>query len=315
MSKLFIIGNGFDLSHGLKSSYDDFREYLIKDTKIEQGYLVLPEAKQMPDGEILYNETDVLSLLFYLISEAESDNEKWSNIEESLGVLSFDNAFDYNDEVFDRDGDVDLWKTAYNNEDTASNLVIPTLTIQQLFSKWIDTITLEDVESKVDFLKLLGENNIFLNFNYTDTLEEIYEISRQKICYIHGRRDEEIYFGHGSIEDKIDFYMSNYIGSENYLVEIHEQLCKKTEDALNSNIEFFEGLTDIRIKEIYSYGFSFNEIDKIYLKEICFRLNTSEVKWYFNDYDKENHNEYINMLRKCGFKGEFNTFSINEAII
>lgn len=31
MNKLFIIGNGFDMAHGLPTSYNDFREYLIKE--------------------------------------------------------------------------------------------------------------------------------------------------------------------------------------------------------------------------------------------------------------------------------------------
>lgn len=28
MKRLFIIGNGFDLAHGIHSSYEDFRKYL-----------------------------------------------------------------------------------------------------------------------------------------------------------------------------------------------------------------------------------------------------------------------------------------------
>lgn len=37
MSKLFIIGNGFDKAHGLKTSYWDFRNYL---EKYAEGFLI-----------------------------------------------------------------------------------------------------------------------------------------------------------------------------------------------------------------------------------------------------------------------------------
>lgn len=106
--------------------------------------------------------------------------------------------------------------------------------------------------------------------------------------------------------------MKNYIGSENGLVEIHEQLRKKTEIALKENMHFFENLTDSNISEIYSYGFSFSEVDMIYLKEICKRMNTQKLIWYFNDFDEWNHNDYIDILIKCGFKGDFSTFNISN---
>ncbi|KXI45180.1 hypothetical protein ACS95_00385 [Bacillus cereus] len=312
VKKLFVIGNGFDISHGLKTTYDDFRKYLISDHEIEMDSLVIPESTQMPDGEIKYNELEILSMLFFLISEAESNTEKWSNVEASLANLNFDEAFDCYSEVLDKDGDLDLWKTSYNNEDIASNLVIPSLTIQQLFSNWINTIDIISVKTKVDFLKLIEEEDLFLTFNYTDTLEGVYHVSNERICYIHGKQNEEIYFGHGNNEDKTDYYMKNYIGSENGLVEIHEQLRKKTEIALKENMHFFENLTDSNISEIYSYGFSFSEVDMIYLKEICKRMNTQKLIWYFNDFDEWNHNDYIDILIKCGFKGDFSTFNISN---
>ena len=315
MNKLFIVGNGFDIAHGLKTSYDDFRKHLISDTEIEMDSLVIPESTHMPDGEITYDETEILSMLFFLISEAESNTEKWSNIEASLANLNFDEAFDYYSEVLDEDGDLDLWKTSYNNEDIASNLVIPTLTIQQLFSDWINTIDINCAKAKMDFLKLIDEQDLFLTFNYTDTLEKNYKISKNRICYIHGKQNEQIYFGHGNTDDKTDYYMENYIGSENGLVEIHEQLRKKTEEALKNKIYFFEILTYSNISEIYSFGFSFSEVDMIYLKAICKRIDTEKITWYFNDFDKWNHQIYMDVLMRCGFTGDFNTFSIsNEEI-
>lgn len=105
-------------------------------------------------------------------------------------------------------------------------------------------------KAKIDFLKLIDEQDLFLTFNYTDTLEKIYKVSKDRICYIHGKQNEEIYFGHGNTDDKTDYYMENYIESENGLVEIHEQLRKKTKIALKNKIHFFENLTYLNINEI-----------------------------------------------------------------
>ena len=37
MSNLFIIGNGFDIAHGLPTKYADFKKYLSDRIKINQG--------------------------------------------------------------------------------------------------------------------------------------------------------------------------------------------------------------------------------------------------------------------------------------
>lgn len=50
----------------------------------------------------------------------------------------------------------------------------------------------------------------------------------------------------------------------------------------------------------------------INLKTICKRIDTKKLTWYFNDFDKWNHNIYMDVLMQCGFKGDFSTFSISN---
>lgn len=38
-----------------------------------------------------------------------------------------------------------------------------------------------------DIAHNFSSDALFINFNYTETLESIYGISRHQICYIHGR--------------------------------------------------------------------------------------------------------------------------------
>lgn len=313
MANLFVIGNGFDLDHNLKTAYDHFRQYLLSNyPEIKMDEMTIPTEKHLPDGGVEYDNVEVLSMLFYLINDAEKNDEKWSNIEKSLGYLDFSKAFEWYDDILDEDGDIDWWKTVYRNEDRASQLVIPSTRIQDFFWNWINTINLDSVTPKKDFIKLINYEDKFLTFNYTETLEIVYGICPEDICHIHGKQNEEIFFGHGNNVDYYDEYMQNHIGSQDGLSKIDNQLRKDTVRALEENIDFFEGLKEANIINIFSYGFSFNKVDAIYFEEICKRINTENIIWYFNDFDISNTGQYIKQLNNCGFKGNFNIFHIEE---
>ncbi|WP_066074138.1 AbiH family protein [Neobacillus soli] len=65
MTNLFFIGNGFDLSHCLKTSYQDFREYLLSNhPDIKMDVLIIPEGSMLPDGGIHYDEDKVYQCYF-----------------------------------------------------------------------------------------------------------------------------------------------------------------------------------------------------------------------------------------------------------
>ncbi|WEG19186.1 bacteriophage abortive infection AbiH family protein (plasmid) [Alkalihalophilus pseudofirmus] len=312
MCNLFVIGNGFDLSHGLSTSYQDFKEFCessIENITVDE--LIVPEVQLLPDGGSHYNEDDVISMLLYLISLAEGSIDKWQDVENSLGRLDFGIVLDLVDEISDKEGDFDLWKMATVYGDVASSLIVPTLSIQELFSKWVDSIDISSACEKYDFKILLNENDKFLTFNYTDTLEELYGIAEENVCHIHGRQYDEILFGHGDEEDHSEDHMSRYIGSEDGLSQIHERLRKDTGLALKVNNNFFQELKDIKM--IYSYGFSFSKVDLIYLSVIFNQVDTSYVTWSFNDYENQSVlRQWEGVLKELGFKGDFTTFTIKN---
>ena len=54
MSKLFIIGNGFDSAHKMPTSYEEFRKYIIGEYELsehEDEIPEIPDSSLMPDGE------------------------------------------------------------------------------------------------------------------------------------------------------------------------------------------------------------------------------------------------------------------------
>ena len=67
---------------------------------------------------------------------------------------------------------------------------------------------------------------------------------------------------------------------------------------------------DSNIMEIFSYGFSFSNVDLPYIKLICSRLSI-DIIWYLKTYEGQNFSELIiqrNNLIKCGFVGKIKIF-------
>lgn len=95
MKKLFIIGNGFDRAHGLRTSYEDFHQYLkITYPDANEEDEQLPEVFQTPDGGIGCDDIEAVGFIMRLITQAEPNSEQWSALEESLGRLDFCEEFD-----------------------------------------------------------------------------------------------------------------------------------------------------------------------------------------------------------------------------
>ncbi|HDW8007356.1 bacteriophage abortive infection AbiH family protein [Bacillus cereus] len=308
MSSLFIIGNGFDLAHSLPTSYEDFRQYLIHNypgaVKSSPSFNI--NSTTLPNGSEVYDNEDVVSFLIDIISKAEPYGEKWSDIETSLGHLDFEEyLYEMSVLLDDDEDDNDLWRRANRNEDASEHFYKVTLKVKDLFSEWVNSIDISDARPIKRFRdKIDIENDVFLTFNYTSVLENLY--GAEYVFHIHGTQGFEIIIGHGvSRED----FENRYVGSEWALSKIHRSLKKDTMEIIKFSKLFFDEL--LSIKNIYSYGFSFSEVDLPYIKEIIKKLNTENVTWYLSGYDyKETREEYKKVIRACGFKGTFEVFTI-----
>lgn len=98
MKKLFIIGNGFDIAHGLHTSYEDFRQFLceqyIDNEECDMIFSIL-EVCIGPKGDLICDEAEVAAFLVNIISAAEPNGECWSEVESSLGKLDYSEVFDF----------------------------------------------------------------------------------------------------------------------------------------------------------------------------------------------------------------------------
>lgn len=70
MTNLFIIGNGFDLSHNLPTHYDNFREYLrtTYTYRFDEEPIELAEGILGPSGEMIYDDDMSVHYLDHLIT-------------------------------------------------------------------------------------------------------------------------------------------------------------------------------------------------------------------------------------------------------
>ncbi len=308
---LFIIGNGFDLAHGLKTSYEDFRQYLLEEyPDADPEEFVMPDVSMMPDGGEVIDDENAVSFIMRIISQTEGD--KWKDVETALGILDFSECFDGTPYERDSDGDINLRKQANANEDIASNLVLPMTKVTEYFSDWIDTIEISDeISVKDDFAKLINtDEDMFLTFNYTETLELVY--GANNVCHIHGMQGEEILFGHGNDIHYTEENMQDYLGAENILDQIEAGLRKNTASALERHEDFFDSI-DARVDNVFTFGFSYSAVDAVYIEQICRRLTNPNIVWHLNSYDDEDTQyEYMKSISKCGYKGKFSTYSVNK---
>lgn len=104
-----------------------------------------------------------------------------------MGRLDYDEAFEMLPKEFDDDSEINYYRESYNNEDMASNLYSVVVYVKKLFAEWVESIDIKVVSAKSRFSTLLKSDDIFLTFNYTETLEDLYEVNKESVCHIHGR--------------------------------------------------------------------------------------------------------------------------------
>lgn len=178
-------------------------------------------------------------------------------------------------------------------------------------------------------LDIHTQESLFLTFNYTKTLENLYGIDSKHILHIHGCIDdlevghsENFILGHGKDRDDIlalnddeepnipdglsDEELQHCLEEFANRVEFHEQLArdaavdqlhrlrKPVKEILASNLDFFENLDNIEY--VHVYGFSFSKIDEPYMAKIAEKL--SNVNWEISDYNNSNSQKINDFLAK-----------------
>lgn len=284
---LYIIGNGFDLHHGIKTNYMDFREYL------KSQYIELFEELSQ----------------YYRI---DKDSKLWSNFEKGLKdfdytelVMSFgDYLPNYaSDEFYERDRYV-LELYVKNKLDSLRH------ELQEAFNNWINDLKMPS--NLCDEKIKLDNSACFLNFNYTGILETYYNVPRKNITYIHNKSGEgkNLLYGHAwnpyywaaqrnekmpknlteearilwkeKQADKYDYSEERaYIAIDNFFSKIYKN-CKVI---ISNNEQFFSKIKGVQ--KIYILGHSMSEVDLPYFKKIIKSIKFKKVNWIVSSYNDD----------------------------
>lgn len=321
-NKLLIIGNGFDMAHLLKTSYEDFKKYmsdLIRESEGLDKSEKCTNLKKIPRSTLpkIYTESGLLAdfeqerkIAYWLINETakRAHDIKWRDFEDNLGKLRFNKVIR---KWGEDDFDVKCLRDSIGD-------------IRGFFSDWINTIDLSVAQKKEPYMSLInGKSDIALSFNYTETLEYVYGMEPSNICYLHGQRETDVElqqeksmlpFGKNNSLIVVGFgkkYLKNrkMARKKSLLLELY----KDTESIISHYEYFFNRIAHDEIKEIYTWGFSFSDADMPYIKKICDVLRRedrdSKITWFIAPYGNifkriKEEIHFRKCIRKAGFRGK-----------
>lgn len=164
--RLYICGNGFDLHHGLQTSYKNYKEFL---------------SRKYPDIISEYEE---------FVGVYDNGKIAWSNIEDALKInylkmlCRFADLPSVADEVYYRSHENGVLSYHGNDlEDAFRGLMdfITNFTGKYLYD-WLSSINTKSATPDL----ALSPNDLYINFNYLDTLQTLYHIPDSNIFHIHG---------------------------------------------------------------------------------------------------------------------------------
>ncbi len=308
MKRLYVIGNGFDIAHGLKTSYWDFRRYLERYAEVfltifERTYGFYPydpEDYHIPKDK----QTDVIKRRIETIK-----NKLWKSFEVSLGNLDESEIYSICDAAAESMKDFE-----YGGIEDTLNYYFEdqfkfVLELQDYLLKWAKQIRLKNAIVKKTAL-LYDRIDLFLSFNYTPLLERLYKIDSAQICHIHGGFlpycNVNPIIGHGNIEvieqrkqwlKECDDSFDECGASINQaFINFYSRTFKDTSRAICRNLLFFEKMKNI--DEVVVIGHSFGSVDLPYFCEIKngTSQNTLWVIYYHNDSEKNTIEEALNSI-------------------
>ncbi len=303
MRHLYIIGNGFDIHHNIKSGYKDFYKWLCK------------------------NEHDALFAIDDIFGYCDSN--WWKHFEENLASantleIALEEAKDnYPDFGSDDFHDGDWFDAEYAVEQKLEEAYSQ---IRDAFAEWVNQLPYGDKNKKV---RLKKKDSLFLNFNYSLTLEKLYNIQDNQILHIHGKVGDgnQLVLGHGKSQQELEDIMREdeppifeYDEGDDFIVSrakgaaiegVYNQR-KKTNEIIRKYENWFKSLHDVMY--IHFYGHSFANVDLPYFRKIFASVDLKNLKIEANAHSCEDRRAITSFMRSQGF-GNYKIISLEDVMI
>lgn len=252
-STLYIIGNGFDLYHGLKTSYPDFRDWLMSNRC----------------GDFVTK----MELLFPTLSG--NDYLLWKDFEKAIGKFDCleihrkffqgkDDAF-YNKDIFERP--VERIRSILKD-------------IPIFLKQWLEDIDLHEAQKRLRF----SWDSRYVTFNYTLLLEHLYAIPKNQVMHIHNSLDGNNLLITGHMTQVSEYEADNKCWGANeeestkLIAREMNKLKKPVTQLIKQRKDFFKSLKNI--SNVVVFGHSLSIIDRPYITEIQKNIQDNSC-WYF----------------------------------
>lgn len=261
--KLYIIGNGFDLWHGMPTSLWQFKEFV----EVHDSGLLKAVQNYLPA------------------------DEDWSDLELALAGIDVDSIVQDNEYFMTSYGAEDWSDSGHHDFQYEVSRVVETLSkeLRSRLGEWIRQVPVPTPATAEARLHSIDPTSLFLTFNYTSTLEQLYFIPERHILHIHGRAespDSDLVLGHAwnplerpslNMRPDIEDIDTRLMEANSILDNFFSATFKHSDRLLQEHRPFFERLTDL--EEVCVLGHSLSTVDELYLRSILAIQGVASARW------------------------------------
>jgi hypothetical protein len=269
---LYIIGNGFDLHHGIQSSYRTFGQYL--------------KALDHRTYEVVERHFDV-------------NAEFWAEFEDGLAHFDSDTLIQDATNSLVSYG-AENWRDAHHHDyqyEIKQAVDAISKTLRARFGDWIRQLRIPESSEIANVSVPIDPSATFLNFNYIASLQRLYNVPEKNILHIHGAASDPnalLVLGHGRKPDDIPrpYRVSSdpedadtrVVEGQALIDSYFKDTFKPTRQIIRNNETFFRDLATV--ENVLVMGHSVSEVDHPYFREVIRNIDASRVRWkisYFGD--------------------------------
>jgi hypothetical protein len=266
--KLYVIGNGFDLHHEIPSEYRDFREFV-----------------QECDSNLLRAVDDYLPV-----------GDDWSDLEQALADIDVDHVVEDLEQFMPSYGADDWSDSGHHDFQYEVRRLTECLSIElrKQFGRWIRQVPIPTPATTPHRLRTIDSTAFFLNFNYTSTLQNVYDVPNSRILHIHGRAnlaDSDLVLGHAwnplqrpSLNHRRDIAEmdTRLIEANSIIDDYFAATFKPSARLIEEHRPFFEELRSL--EEVEVLGHSISACDEPYYRALLALPGVEATHWRLTRY-------------------------------
>ncbi len=317
---ILVIGNGFDLAHGLPTRYSDFLERLLR---IKQGDSFPKDDLNSCYYEELLDLINNNVLIDYYLSVYEklckTGHDKWVDFEQEMSML-VKNLYKLRHFYTDRNQqhqDVLLIRNALDffiNKACKKNTLTDIQSIESLSGLLYDSLnrliraleiylTLIIPNKEIKPIKQIKdlEVNCLLSFNYTDTFNCLYSHNGVESCFIHGKAFLDDTVSNCNLVLGIDEFLPEGVkDTDNEFLlfkKFYQRIYKQTDSNYLDWLEEFKPIT-YNTNDLFIYGHSLDITDRDVLSKLILAENVNTHVFY-ND-KKSLSSQISNLIKVIG---------------